>query len=79
MRELEAMLLREEISYSRMVKMLNEKAAEPEKEYAVGYVTCDLCNHYWLAVRLAALDKLECPNCNNMTTFKTDIPLGLIP
>jgi hypothetical protein len=30
LRELEAMVRLEQISYSRMVEMLNEKAAEPE-------------------------------------------------
>lgn len=33
------------------------------------YVQCDLCSHKWTAVYLAELDKLECPNCNNMVIF----------
>lgn len=33
-------------------------------------VQCDLCNHKWVAVRPAGLNTLECPNCNNLTSFE---------
>lgn len=33
-------------------------------------VKCDLCNHKWVAVRPEGLLKLECPNCNNISTFE---------
>ena len=71
MRELETLLHKEEISYSRMVEMINEKAAEPQQQFAVGFVTCDLCLHEWVAVRPAQTDVLECPNCLNMGPFTT--------
>jgi phage FluMu protein Com len=35
-------------------------------------VKCNLCYHFWIAVYPAHLDKLECPNCNNMNTFIKD-------
>lgn len=36
----------------------------------VSMVQCDLCNHKWVAVRPQGLKELECPNCNNVTTFE---------
>lgn len=71
MRELLASFEREEISFSRMVEMLNEKAAEQDGVWASGFVVCDICTHEWIAVRPAETDRLECPNCGNITTFTT--------
>lgn len=71
MRELEGMLNSEQITYSRMVELLNEKANEQENIWASGFVTCDLCTHEWIAVRPAETSILECPNCNNLGTFTT--------
>lgn len=71
MREIEMREYRGEISYSRMVELLNEKAAEPESLWASGQVTCDLCSHEWIAVRPAETKMLECPNCGNIGTFTT--------
>jgi formate dehydrogenase maturation protein FdhE len=33
-------------------------------------VKCDLCGHEWIAVFLAQCERLECPNCKNMTQFE---------
>lgn len=68
MRELLFLVDKEEISFSRMVELINEKAKEIEG-FAVGNVRCDLCSHIWIAVRPAELSKLECPNCGNMVEF----------
>lgn len=32
-------------------------------------VMCNCCSHIWIAVYPAELEKLECPNCENMTIF----------
>lgn len=71
MREVETMFRLEQITYSRMVEMLNEKAAEPENLWASGYVRCDLCTHEWIAVRPSEVKALECPNCSNLGPFTT--------
>ena len=68
MREIEALMNNKEISYSRMVEMLNEKAEEPESTaWLTGPVVCLICSHQWIAVRPALVDSLECPNCRNIT------------
>jgi len=36
-----------------------------EPEHGVSNITCDLCNHKWIAVAPTSCEKLECPNCNN--------------
>ena len=69
MRELETMLNNEQITYSRMVEILNEKAFEPELRWAYGTVKCDLCEHKWVAVRKEGSSVLECPNCNHLGPF----------
>ena len=33
-------------------------------------VRCDLCSYEWIAVRPVGLDKLECPNCGNVSYFE---------
>lgn len=33
-------------------------------------VECDLCSHDWVSVRPFGLEKLECPNCENMVYFE---------
>lgn len=68
-REILNQLDNEEISYSRMVEMLNEKASELEG-FAYEPVICDLCNFRWVAVRPYGTKELQCPNCRNTTTFK---------
>lgn len=40
------------------------------QNWVVSYVKCDTCTHDWVGVRLDYLDKLECPNCHNLTTFE---------
>lgn len=71
MRDVWNRMLHEEITFSRMVEMLNEKASEstPEGGWAGGSVKCDLCGKEWVAVRLADAPQLECPNCENMVRY----------
>jgi hypothetical protein len=33
-------------------------------------VQCDICAHDWVAVYHSSCDKLECPNCKNITSFE---------
>jgi len=42
---------------------------ENEEGWTADYIQCDLCNHKWTSVYPEELDRLECPNCNNMVTF----------
>lgn len=37
--------------------------------WEVSEVKCDLCNYKWVAVRPENTIKLECSNCNNVTSF----------
>lgn len=67
MREIMAQLDKEEISFSRFVEMINEKAASADGQWAVGNIECDLCGHNWIAVRPYLTETLECPRCHNMT------------
>ena len=67
MRDILSQLNKEQISFSRMVEILNEKANQSEDAWAVGAVTCLICNHTWVAVRPADTSKLECPNCGNFS------------
>jgi hypothetical protein len=38
-------------------------------------VTCELCEHRWVAVFPIECDELECPGCGHMTP--TSVGLGL--
>lgn len=42
---------------------------EQKKVWTNTSVNCDLCRHKWQAVHHIESDRLECPNCNNMTIF----------
>ena len=42
--------------------------SEKEK-WEVSLVRCDICNHFWAAVRPEGTEKLECPNCKNICNF----------
>lgn len=33
-------------------------------------VKCDLCNHEWVAVYKCDCEKLECPNCRNISFYE---------
>lgn len=66
-RSLLSQLEKEQISFSRMVEMLNEKANQSEQAWAAGAVTCSICTHAWVAARPANTTKLECPNCGNFS------------
>ena len=47
-----------------------EKYLEDNEEgWTANYIQCDLCSHKWTSVYPAELDRLECPNCNNMVMF----------
>jgi len=41
-----------------------------EDPHEVSTVKCDLCSYEWIAVRPAGVEKLECPNCGNITHFE---------
>lgn len=41
-----------------------------EDLWEASLVRCDLCSHEWVAVRPLGLEKLECPNCENMVYFE---------
>lgn len=38
--------------------------------HEVSKVKCGLCNHEWIAVRPEGIEKLECPNCHNISHFE---------
>ena len=42
-----------------------------EKGWLGNKVQCDLCGNEWVAVYHEDCDKLECPNCNNISHFET--------
>jgi hypothetical protein len=39
-------------------------------EWNANQIKCDLCGHNWLGVYPEDIDRLECPNCNNMVMFE---------
>ena len=39
------------------------------EQWTFGNVKCDLCGHIWVAVYCIYSEKLECPNCHNMTNY----------
>lgn len=43
---------------------------ENEEGWTADYIQCDLCSHKWACVYPEELDRLECPNCNNMVMFE---------
>jgi hypothetical protein len=42
---------------------------ENEEGWTADYIKCDLCSHKCVCVYPEELDRLECPNCNNMVMF----------
>ena len=42
---------------------------ENKPEWNATVVRCDLCGYKWTAVHHIDSDRLECPNCRNMTIF----------
>lgn len=40
-----------------------------KKVWATTSINCDLCGHKWRAVHHIDSDRLECPNCKNMTIY----------
>jgi hypothetical protein len=42
------------------------------KLWTYNTINCDLCSHEWIAVYHINCDRLECPNCNNMTIFDNE-------
>jgi hypothetical protein len=38
--------------------------------FETSLVKCDLCAYEWVAVRPKYTEKLECPNCSNITNFE---------
>jgi len=54
-----------------LINMYKSQEQQKRPKYASGFVTCDLCNHEWVAVRGSDCLKLECAKCGNITTFTT--------
>lgn len=48
---------------------MRKSAIERNEQYKGSLVQCNLCGYKWVAVFFADSDKLECPNCRNMTLF----------
>lgn len=67
MRELLLSFEKEEITFSRMVELLNEKSAKHNQQWLSGHVQCGICTHEWIAVRPLGTDDLECPNCGKIS------------
>lgn len=57
------------VDLSSMYSSTIEGGVSPK--WAAGFVSCDLCNYEWVAVRRSDCLKLECPMCENITTFTT--------
>lgn len=38
-------------------------------KYFVHIVQCDLCSYKWIAVYPCVCEKLQCPNCDNISYF----------
>lgn len=47
-----------------------EYLEDNEKKWTSNQIKCDLCSHKWTAVYPVELDRIECPNCNNMVMFE---------
>lgn len=43
---------------------------EDEKGWIAAEIQCDLCSYKWVGVYWHECEKLECPNCSNMSTFE---------
>lgn len=57
--------------FDELIAKIMKEIKEDYPEYFEGSsVQCDLCNHQWVAVRPAGLQKLECPKCHNLTQFE---------
>lgn len=44
--------------------------SEEVKQWEVSLVKCDVCTYEWTAIRPDGVEKLECPNCHNITNFE---------
>jgi len=42
----------------------------PQNGFVGTSVICDLCSYTWVAVFEKVTEKLECPNCHNMTNIE---------
>ena len=63
----------EEISFSKMVELLNDIARESREQgcrIEVSKVMCSLCGNDWIALRPEGVDKLECKNCKIISTVQ---------
>lgn len=62
-----------EISFSRMVELLNEIVIQTQDQNCrmqVSKVICSLCGNDWIALRPDGVDKLECKHCKIISTVQ---------
>lgn len=57
-----------ETMYDNLKKSIEKM--EPKKFWEVSLVKCDLCGKSWTAVRPEGLERLQCPQRWNTTTFE---------
>lgn len=62
------------ITLADLIKELQYQLEEEVNSLKMGWksgkVTCDLCNHTWIAVFNMLSERLECPNCGNMAMYE---------
>ena len=64
--------LEDDLQEIRMDDLVNEAESiisEPDTHHDVSIVICDLCGCEWVAVRPTGVTKLQCPNCDKLSTF----------
>lgn len=62
-----------EISFSKMVELLNDIARESQEQNCrmqVSKVMCSVCGNDWIALRPDGVDKLECKHCKIISTVQ---------
>lgn len=62
-----------EISFSKMVELLNDIARESKEQgcrIVASKVMCSLCGNDWIALRPDGVDKLECKHCKIISTVQ---------
>ena len=57
------------MSLTEFVPEYEEYLEEQKPVWTTGEVKCDLCGHKHISVHHIESERLECPNCGNMTIF----------